>query len=135
MLPSLEPTVAGKEAVRRNYENTFQHVQVHTAIQEGVQMSPEWAYVRTDSAGTFTPVRLERARQQPSMNSSSFGRRAMENGERKDVPRLQMQTLTLARNHGDRPSEKAERAAENMEDEEWKSQAGVTFPDCTGVKG
>ena len=59
MLPFLLPTVVGTEAVRKNYENTFQQIrfQMHTTIQELVQMSPEWAYVRTDSAGMFTPVK------------------------------------------------------------------------------
>ena len=52
-------TVTGIEAVRKNYENIFLHIrfQVQTRIQELVEMSPEWAYVRTDSAGTFTPTR------------------------------------------------------------------------------
>jgi uncharacterized protein (TIGR02246 family) len=59
MLPFLQPTVTGIEAVRKNYENTFLHIrfQVQTRIQELVEMSPEWAYVHTDSAGTFTPTR------------------------------------------------------------------------------
>jgi uncharacterized protein (TIGR02246 family) len=59
MLPFLQPTVVGPEAVRHNYENTFGHIrfQMHTTIQEVVQMSPEWAFVRNDSAGTFTPIK------------------------------------------------------------------------------
>jgi uncharacterized protein (TIGR02246 family) len=59
LLPFLLPTVVGTEAVRKNYENTFQQIrfQMHTTIQELVQMSPEWAYVRTDSAGIFTPTK------------------------------------------------------------------------------
>ena len=58
-LPFLLPSIVGTEAVRKNYENTFQQIrfQMHTTIQELVQMSPEWAYVRTDSAGTFTPTK------------------------------------------------------------------------------
>jgi len=58
-LPFLLPSIVGTEAVRKNYENTFQQIrfQMHTTIQELVQMSPEWAYVRTDSAGMFTPVK------------------------------------------------------------------------------
>ena len=58
LLPFLQPTIAGTEAVRRNYEDTFKHVhfQMHTTIQELVRMSPKWAYVRTDSAGMFTPT-------------------------------------------------------------------------------
>ena len=59
MLPFLLPTVVGPEAVRHNYESTFQQIrfQMHTTIQEVVQMSPEWAFVRTDSAGLFTPIK------------------------------------------------------------------------------
>lgn len=58
MLPFLQPTVVGREAVRQNYESTFQHIQfrMETRIQELVEMSPEWAYVRKESAGLFTPA-------------------------------------------------------------------------------
>ena len=59
MLPFLQPAVLGTDAVRANYESTFQLIrfEVLTAIQEVVEMSPEWAYVRTDTSGTFTPTR------------------------------------------------------------------------------
>ena len=59
MLPFLQATVIGIEAVRQNYVNTFQlmRFQVETKIEEIVEMSPEWAYVRTETAGTFTPIR------------------------------------------------------------------------------
>ena len=62
MLPFLQPTVVGTEAVRLNYESTFQHIrfQVQTSIQELVEMSAEWTYVRTESAGTFTPVSTQK---------------------------------------------------------------------------
>jgi uncharacterized protein (TIGR02246 family) len=62
MLPFLQPTVAGTEAVRQNYESTFQHIrfQVQTSIHELVEMSPQWAYVRTESAGTFTPASTQK---------------------------------------------------------------------------
>ena len=58
-LPFLLPSVVGTEAVRSNYQSTFQNIrfQMHTTIQELVQMSPKWAYVRTDSAGMFTPIK------------------------------------------------------------------------------
>ena len=58
MLPFLRPTVVRTEAVRLNYESTFQHIhfQVQTSIQELVEMSGEWTYVRTESAVTFAPV-------------------------------------------------------------------------------
>jgi uncharacterized protein (TIGR02246 family) len=59
ILPFLQPTVVGTDAVRQNYVDTFKHIhfQMHTTILELVRMSPEWAFVRTDSAGTFTPTR------------------------------------------------------------------------------
>jgi uncharacterized protein (TIGR02246 family) len=59
MLPFLQPAVVGTGAVRANYESTFQLIrfEVQTTIQEAVEMSPEWAYVRTDTGGTFTPTR------------------------------------------------------------------------------
>jgi uncharacterized protein (TIGR02246 family) len=49
MLPFLQPTVVGTEAVRLNYESTFQHIrfQVQTSIQELVEMSAEWTPVST----------------------------------------------------------------------------------------
>jgi uncharacterized protein (TIGR02246 family) len=59
MLPFLQPAVVGTDAVRANYESTFQLIrfEMQTTIQELVEMSPEWAYVRTDTSGTFTPTR------------------------------------------------------------------------------
>jgi ketosteroid isomerase-like protein len=59
MLPFLQPPVIGTEAVRANYESTFQLIrfEMQTTIQELVEMSPEWAYVRTDTSGIFTPTR------------------------------------------------------------------------------
>jgi len=58
-LPFLLPPVLGAEAVRANYQDTFWHIRfkMRTTIQELVQMSSEWAYVRTDSAGVFTPTK------------------------------------------------------------------------------
>jgi len=59
MLPFLQPAVVGTDAVRANYEGTFQLIrfEVQTTIQELVEMSPEWAYVRTDTSGIFTPTK------------------------------------------------------------------------------
>ena len=59
MLPFLQPAVVGTDAVRANYEGAFQimHFEMKTTIQELVEMPPEWAYVRTDTSGTFTPTR------------------------------------------------------------------------------
>jgi uncharacterized protein (TIGR02246 family) len=58
-LPFLQPTVVGTEAVRNGYQDLFGLIRfkMHTKIEELVQMSPEWAYVRTESAGMFTPVK------------------------------------------------------------------------------
>jgi uncharacterized protein (TIGR02246 family) len=59
MLPFLQPAVLGTDAVRANYESTFQLIrfEMQTTIQELVETSPEWAYVRTDTSGIFTPTR------------------------------------------------------------------------------
>lgn len=59
MLPFLQPAVVGTDAVRANYESTFQLIRfdIQTTIQELVKMSPDWAYVRTDTSGIFTPTR------------------------------------------------------------------------------
>lgn len=59
MLPFLQAAVVGTDAVRTNYESTFQLIRfkVETTIREVVEMSPNWAYVRTDTSGTFTPTR------------------------------------------------------------------------------
>jgi ketosteroid isomerase-like protein len=59
MLPFLQPAALGIGAVRANYESTFQLIsfEMQTTIQELVEMSPEWAYVRTDTSGIFTPTR------------------------------------------------------------------------------
>ena len=58
MLPFLQPTVVGRKGVLENYENTFQHIQfrMETKIEELVEMSLEWAYVRTYGVrGTVHP--------------------------------------------------------------------------------
>lgn len=58
-LPFMQPTVTGTEAVRNGYKDLFQIVrfQMRTEIEELVQMSPEWAFVRTETAGMFIPIR------------------------------------------------------------------------------
>src|SRR3982751_194264 len=58
-LPFMQPTIVGTEAVRRGYEGLFGLIrfQMHTKIAELVQMSTDWAFVRTESAGMMTPVR------------------------------------------------------------------------------
>jgi uncharacterized protein (TIGR02246 family) len=62
-LPFMQPTVVGTEAIRSGYEGLFKLVrfQMHTKIEELVQMSSEWAFVRTESAGIMTPVRTGQA--------------------------------------------------------------------------
>ena len=62
-LPFMQPTVVGTEAVRNGYQDLFRLVrfQVHTKIEETVKMSPEWAFVRTESAGMLTPVKTGQA--------------------------------------------------------------------------
>ncbi len=62
-LPFMQPTVVGTEAVRSGYKGLFGLIrfQMHTKIEELVQMSPEWAFVRTESAGMMTPVRTGQA--------------------------------------------------------------------------
>jgi uncharacterized protein (TIGR02246 family) len=62
-LPFLQPTVVGTEAVRNGYQDLFGLIrfQMHTTIQELVQMSPAWAYIRTESAGNVTPTKTGQA--------------------------------------------------------------------------
>ena len=36
-------------------------IKMHTKIEELVEMSPEWAFVRTESAGMFIPVKTGQA--------------------------------------------------------------------------
>jgi uncharacterized protein (TIGR02246 family) len=46
-------SAVGKSAVRQAYDNVFKNITLHVTfhIEEIVQMSPEWAFVRTNSAG------------------------------------------------------------------------------------
>lgn len=62
-LPFMQPTVIGTEAVRSGYEGLFGLIrfQMHTKIAELEQMSTNWAFVRTESAGMMTPVRTGQA--------------------------------------------------------------------------
>ena len=59
ILPFLQPAVVGTEAIRADYEDLFKLIrfEVQPTIQELVEMSPEWAYVRTDTSGIATPTR------------------------------------------------------------------------------
>jgi uncharacterized protein (TIGR02246 family) len=53
-MPPFSPSSVGKSAVRQAYERVFRTItlQVKFNIAEIVVMSPEWAFVRTNSAGT-----------------------------------------------------------------------------------
>ena len=48
------PSAVGKEAVRKAYDAVFSELKfdVEFSIAELVMMAPNWAYVRTNSAGT-----------------------------------------------------------------------------------
>jgi uncharacterized protein (TIGR02246 family) len=53
-MPPYSPSAVGKEAVRKAYDKVFQELKfdVKFTIAELVLMAPDWAYVRTNSAGT-----------------------------------------------------------------------------------
>lgn len=53
-MPPYSPSAVGKEAIRKAYDAVFRELkfQVKFTIAELVLMAPDWAYVRTNSAGT-----------------------------------------------------------------------------------
>jgi len=53
-MPPYNPSSVGKEAVREAYDKVFRELKfdVKFTIAEIVVMAPDWAYVRTNSAGT-----------------------------------------------------------------------------------
>ena len=53
-MPPFSPSAVGAVAVRRAYEAVFKEItlQVTFTVVELVKMSPEWAFARTNSAGT-----------------------------------------------------------------------------------
>jgi uncharacterized protein (TIGR02246 family) len=53
-MPPYSPSAVGKAAVRQAYGKVFETItlNVRFTIAEIVQMSPTWAFVRTNSAGT-----------------------------------------------------------------------------------
>ena len=53
-MPPYSESAIGQEAVRAAYDRVFQELAFHVKfkIAELVQMAPDWAYVRTNSAGT-----------------------------------------------------------------------------------
>ena len=55
-MPPYSPSAIGKPSVREAYDNVFKAITLHVTfhIAEIVEMSPSWAFVRTNSAGTNT---------------------------------------------------------------------------------
>jgi uncharacterized protein (TIGR02246 family) len=55
-MPPYSQSAVGKAAVQQAYDKVFQTITLHVkfTIDEIVQMSPTWAFVRTNSAGTNT---------------------------------------------------------------------------------
>lgn len=55
-MPQHSPSSVGEEAVRSAYERVFQAIrlEVDFEIQEIVQVAPDWAFARTNSAGFVT---------------------------------------------------------------------------------
>jgi uncharacterized protein (TIGR02246 family) len=53
-MPPYSPSAVGKLAVRKAYQKVFDTITLHVkfTIEEIVQISPTWAFVRTNSAGT-----------------------------------------------------------------------------------
>jgi uncharacterized protein (TIGR02246 family) len=53
-MPPFGPSAVGREAVRQAYIKVFETITLNVkfTIAEIVQMSPTWAFVRTNSAGT-----------------------------------------------------------------------------------
>jgi uncharacterized protein (TIGR02246 family) len=53
-MPPYSPSAVGKAAVRNAYQKVFDTITLNVkfTIVEVVQMSPAWAFVRTNSAGT-----------------------------------------------------------------------------------
>ena len=53
-MPPYSPSAVGKEAVRKAYDAVFDELKFHVTftVAELVVMAPNWAYARTNSAGT-----------------------------------------------------------------------------------
>jgi uncharacterized protein (TIGR02246 family) len=53
-MPPFSPSAVGKDAVRQAYIKVFETITLNVkfTIAEIVQMAPDWAFVRTNSAGT-----------------------------------------------------------------------------------
>jgi uncharacterized protein (TIGR02246 family) len=50
------PSCVGADAVRKGYDSVFKAIQLHIKfkLEEVVQVAPEWAFARTNSAGKVT---------------------------------------------------------------------------------
>lgn len=57
-MPPYSQSAIGVRAVRTAYDDVFKHIHLHVKfkIDEVVQMAPDWAFVRTNSAGHTTQV-------------------------------------------------------------------------------
>jgi uncharacterized protein (TIGR02246 family) len=55
-MPCYSPSCVGTKAIRRAYDEVFKAITLHVKfdVLEVVVMSPEWAFARTNSAGTQT---------------------------------------------------------------------------------
>ena len=55
-MPQHSPSSIGTEAVRKAYDNVFNTItlKVKFSVVEVRQLAPEWAFARTNSAGTVT---------------------------------------------------------------------------------
>jgi uncharacterized protein (TIGR02246 family) len=55
-MPCYSPSCVGAKAIRKAYEDVFKAVTLHVKfdVVEVVVMNPEWAFARTNSAGTQT---------------------------------------------------------------------------------
>jgi uncharacterized protein (TIGR02246 family) len=53
-MPPYSQSAVGKDAVKAAYDKVFKTITLHVkfTIDEVVQMAPDWAFVRTNSAGT-----------------------------------------------------------------------------------
>jgi uncharacterized protein (TIGR02246 family) len=55
-MPPFNPSAVGKAAIHDAYVAVFKAITLHVkfTVAEAVQMAPDWAFVRTNSAGTNT---------------------------------------------------------------------------------
>jgi uncharacterized protein (TIGR02246 family) len=58
-MPCYSPSCVGTKAIRKAYEDVFKAITLHVKfdVVEVVVMNPEWAFARTNSAGTQTDHR------------------------------------------------------------------------------